>query len=69
MDIEKPVGVVKQHGFHLGTFHATAERILLERLDADAAIVTIALRLGDNIKRIYDFRDRSNFRDVDNWND
>jgi len=62
MHIECPAGTVRMHGFHLGTDHAVAERIVLEKLSADPSVVSIALRLNDGkgggkLVHIYDFRD------------
>ena len=59
MWIEKPAGIVKQYGFHLGTIRSVAESFVLERLQADPAVLSIALRYGADAKldRIYDFRD------------
>jgi hypothetical protein len=57
MHIEKPAGTIAQHGFRLGTDLKVAEDIVLERLRTDPDIVTIALRVGHELVRIYDFRD------------
>jgi hypothetical protein len=57
MDIEKPANVVKQHGFHLGSDLAVAERLVLERLKYDPAVVSIALRCDGTLVHIYDFQD------------
>jgi hypothetical protein len=57
MHIEKPAGVVKQHGFHLGTDKAVAESFVVERLKADAGVLSIALRNDGKLVKIYDFRD------------
>lgn len=55
MDIETAEGV-KPHGFHLGTQFSLAERFVLEALRR-AGTVSVALRLGSKLVRIYDFRD------------
>jgi hypothetical protein len=60
MHIEKPAYVVTPHGFHLGTDRATAERFVLERLQADKDIVSIALRRNGKLDRFYDFRGSMN---------
>lgn len=57
MHIEKPAGIVKQHGFHLGSDRVIAETFVMERLRADKAIASIALRLDGKLDAIYDFRD------------
>jgi len=54
MDIEYPVNVVKQHGFHLGTDFRIAEQIVLERLPH---AISIALRKDGKLIKIYDFQD------------
>lgn len=55
MVIEKPVGVLKPRGFHLGTDLAIAESFVFEQLRNGA--VSVALRLGNSKPSIYDFRD------------
>lgn len=57
MHIEKPIGTVKMHGFHLGTQYTIARDIVLERLRADPDVVSIALRQGDTLVRVFDHRD------------
>lgn len=57
MHIEKPAGTVKMHGFHLGTQYAIARDIVLERLRADPDVVSISLRQGDALVKIFDHRD------------
>lgn len=57
MHIEKPAGVVKQHGFHLGTDLRIAESFVIEKLKNDPAILSIALRTDGKLHGIYDFRD------------
>ncbi len=57
MHVENPAGTVVQHGFHLGTMRTIAEQIVLERLKADANIVSIALRFNGRLVKIYDHRD------------
>ena len=57
MHIEKPANVVKQHGFHLGTDKAIAESFVLDRLRADPAVLSIALRLDGKLIGLYDWRD------------
>jgi hypothetical protein len=59
MNIEKPVNVVKQHGFHLGTDRAIAESFVLERLRNDPEVISIALRCDGRLDRFYDWQDVS----------
>lgn len=61
--IEKRGKPVKQHGFHLGTDPAVAEKIALEMLAANYDIVSIALRRGGangELHKFYDSRDLVN---------
>ena len=55
MDIETAQGV-KQHGFHLGTIHRTAEQFVIEALRR-VGVMSVALRQGGKLVKIYDWRD------------
>lgn len=55
MQIEKPVNVIKQHGFHLGTDLKIAERFVIEQLKNGA--VSVLLMQGNRKFKMYDYRD------------
>ncbi len=54
MFIEKN-GEIKPHGFHLGTDFEVAETFVFEQLENGAD--SVALRLGRQLIKIYDYRD------------
>jgi len=56
MHIEKPSGVIIQHGYHLGTDLHIARSFVEEKLRTDHGIVSIALRQNGKVLGIYDFR-------------
>jgi len=54
MDVETAAGV-RQHPYHLGTIFEIAERCVLEKV-ADPKTYSVALRRGDELIGIYDWR-------------
>ena len=58
MDVEYLTGEIKPHGFHLGTDLKQAEFFVYEKLGSDfQPAISIALRKGKKLIRIYDSRD------------
>lgn len=59
MDVETAEGV-KPHGFHLGTNLRVAEGFVHEKLK-QPEVMSVALRLDNELVRVYDFRDLPGF--------
>jgi len=58
MHVENEDGSVTPHPYHLGTDLKMAETIVLERLaNTHRPCISIALRWGSKLNRIYDHRD------------